>query len=162
LGTGDVNGVPSIIKYVAGDSSAGSGINGAGPVGAIVAIGTNANGPWITPTDLTKISAPQVKASAYYALVADDPFTIFEVQEGGSGTALAVTAIGNNCNLTIVAAQSTGYVSSTILDNATEAVTIGLDVRLLGLSRVSDNAVGYFAKWLVLLNSHAYKMTTGI
>lgn len=161
-GTGDANGIPGIAKYVAGAASASSGINGAGPVGVVVAIGTNPNGPWINPNDLSKISAPQTKAQAYYALVVDNPLVIYEVQDGGSGTALAATDIGNNCNLTITAAQSTGYVSSTILNNASKAATIGLDVRLLGLSRTPGNAFGYYAKWLVLLNSHAYKMTTGI
>lgn len=161
-GTGDANGIPGVTKYAAGDASAGSGINGAGPVGVIVAIGTNPNGPWITPSDLTKTYRPQTTALEYYCLVADDPFLIFEAQEGGSGTALAATAIGNNCNLSITAAQSTGFVSSTILDNSTEAATIGLDVRLLGLSRTPGNAFGYYAKWQVMLNSHAYKMTTGI
>lgn len=161
-GTGDANGVPGISKYIANAAAAGAGVNGAGPVGVIVAVGINATGPWINPTDLTVRSAPQIKTRDYYALVVDDPFVIFEVQEGGSGTALAATAIGLNCNLTIVPAQSTGYESATILDNASEVATIGLDVRLMGLSRVSDNAFGFNAKWLVMLNSHAYKMTTGI
>jgi hypothetical protein len=161
-GTGDANGIPGIEKFTPNDSAGSSGINGGGPVGVIVGIGTNPNGPWVNPNDLTVTRAPQTKTQDYYALVADDPFLIFEVQEGGSGTALAATAIGLNCNLSYTAAQSTGYVSGTILDNATEATTIGLDVRLLGLARITGNAFGYYARWLVTLNSHAYKMTTGI
>lgn len=160
-GTGDANGIPGVTKFAAGDAAGSSGINGGGPVGVIVAIGTNPNGPWINPNDLTKVYAPQTKTSEYYCLVADDPFLIFEVQEGGSGTALAATAIGNNCNLTITAAH-TNAMSNTILDNTTEAATIGLDVRLLGLARTPGNAFGYYARWLVMLNSHAYKMTTGV
>jgi hypothetical protein len=161
-GTGDANGIPGITKFEAGQGAANSGINGAGPVGVIVAVGTNPNGPWINPSDLTKTYAPVTKATDYYALVADDPNTIFEVQEGGSGTALPKEAIGLNCRLTIVVGQSTGYVSGTILDNATEVVTIGEDVRLLGLSRTPGNGFGYYAKWLVMLNAHAYKSFTGI
>lgn len=161
-GTGDANGIPGITKSAAGDGAASSGINGAGPVGVIVAIGTLPGGPWANPADLTKLWAPQTKAADYYALVADDPFLIFEAQDGGSGTALAATNIGQNCNLSITAAQSSGTVSSTILDNSTAATTIGRDVRLLGLNRFAGNGYGYYAKWLVMLNSHAYKMTTGI
>ena len=161
-GTGDANGIPGITKFAAGDAEAASGINGAGPVGVIVAIGTNPQGPWINPSDLTKVNAPATKAQDYYALVCDDPFVIYEVQEGGSGTALPATAIGLNCRLSITANQTTGFVSSTILDNATEATTIGMDVRLLGLSRTPGNAFGYYAKWLVLLNSHAFRSTTGV
>lgn len=160
-GTGNANGIPGITKYAAGDSAAGSGINGAGPVGVIVAVGTNPSGPWMNQDDLTKIYAPQTKTKDYFALVSDDPFIIYEVQEGGSGTALLATAIGGNLNLTITAAH-TNVVSNTILNNAGPAATIGLDVRLLGLSQFTGNAFGYYARWLVMLNSHAYKMTTGI
>lgn len=161
-GTGDANGIPDVVKYAAGDASAGSGINGAGPVGVIVAIGINPGGPYINANDLTKLWAPATKAQDYYCLVADDPFLIYEVQDGGSGTALAAADIGNNCNLTITANQTTGFVSGTILNNASKAATIGLDVRLMGLSRIAGNGFGYYARWNVMLNSHAYKMTTGI
>jgi hypothetical protein len=161
-GTGDANGIPGIEKFTPGDATGSSGVNGGGPVGVIVAVGTTPKGPWIDPNDLTKTYAPQTKAKDYYALVADDPFLIFEVQEGGSGTALAKEAIGLNANLSYTAAQSSGYVSATILDNSTEAATIGLDVRLLGLAQTPGNAFGYYARWLVMLNSHAYKMTTGV
>jgi len=40
-GTGDANGIPGVTKFSAGDSTGSSGINGGGPVGVIVAIGTN-------------------------------------------------------------------------------------------------------------------------
>ena len=159
---GDANGIPGVTKYVPGAASASSGINGAGPVGVVIAVGTTPKGPWIDPTDLTKVSAPVTKTKAYYLLVADDPFLVFEVQEGGSGTAFTAAEIGLNANLSYTIAQATGFVSATILDNSTEATTIGLDVRLLGLAQTPRNAFGYYAKWLVMLNSHFYKMTTGI
>jgi hypothetical protein len=158
-GGADVNGVPSCIKYVPGAGSASSGVNGAGPMGVVVAIGTS---PWADPTDLTKTWAPAAKAKAYYALVTDDPFLIYEVQEGGSGTAFTAADTGLNCNLSYTAAQSTGYVSGTILDNSTEAATIGLDVRLMGLARTPGNAFGYYARWLVMLNAPFYTNGTGI
>jgi len=161
-GGADANGIPSCFKYVPGAGSASTGINGAGPMGVVVAIGTNPNGPWADPTDLTKTWAPQTKAKAYYALVADDPFLIYEVQEGGSGTALAAADTGLNCNLSYTAAPSTGYVSGTILDNTTKAATIGLDVKLMGLARTPGNAYGYYARWLVMLNTTFYTNGTGI
>lgn len=158
-GSADANGIPGIVKSAAGDGAT----LGQGAVGVILAIGTNPNGPWINPNDLTAMSAPATKAQAYYALVADDPNVIFEVQDGASGTALAATDVGLNCNLAITANQTTGFVSSTTLDNTTEAVTLGLDVKLLGLSRIPGNGFGANAKWLVLINSHAYRAAiTGI
>lgn len=161
-GTGDANGIPSVAKYIPNAGAASSGINGAGPIGVVIAVGTNPKGPWIDANDLTKTYAPVTKTKDYYLLVADDPYLIFEVQEGGSGTALTTAAIGLNANLSYTIGQATGYVSATILDNSSEAATIGLDVRLLGLAQTPGNAFGYYARWLVMLNSHFYKMTTGI
>ena len=58
-------------------------------VGVVLAIGTNARGgPYIDPTNLTLTYAPATKTKNYFALVADDPNTIFMIQEGGTGTAL--------------------------------------------------------------------------
>jgi hypothetical protein len=152
-GTGDANGVPGITKYAAGDGTTLS----TPAVGVILAVGTNPNGPWINPADLTKTWAPATKAVDYYALVADDPNTVFEVQEIGTGTALGAAAIGNNCNLSITANQTTGYVSSTVLTNDSEAGTIGLDVRLLGLSQTPGNGFGAYARWLCIFCAHAFR-----
>lgn len=151
-GTGDANGVPGVTKYTPND-----GVTlGTGACGVIVGIGVNPGGPYVNPSNLDAVYAPQVKSSDYYCLVADDPFLIFEVQEGGSGTALAATAIGNNCNLSYTAAH-TGRISTTILDNSTEATTIGLDVHLMRLAPTPGNAFGYYAKWHVMINNHAFK-----
>lgn len=147
LGDGDANGVPGIVK-----ATAGSGL-----VGVILAVGTNPGGPWVNPSDLTKVSAPKVKAVPYYALVCDDPGVIFECQEVSGGTQLTSAEIGLNANLTITAEQTTGVLSNTIISNSTEAGTSTLDVKLLGLARRSDNAFGAYAKWLVLINNHLYR-----
>ncbi len=161
-GDGDANGIPGVNKFTPNDGAGGSGINGTGPVGVILAIGTSPAGPWVNPNNLAVMSAPITKAQDYYCLVADDPNIIFEVQEANTGTALAATAIGLNCNLSYTANQTTGLVSSTVLDNGSEVATIGLDCRLLGLSQVAGNAFGVAAKWRVLLNNHAYRSATGI
>lgn len=158
-GSADANGIPGIVKTAPGDGAT----LGQGAVGVILGVGTNPNGPWINPNDLTALSAPATKAQAYYALVADDPNIIFEVSDGTSGTALAAADVGLNCNLSVTANQTTGFVSSAILNNASKAATLGLDVKLMGLSRIPGNGFGYSAKWLVLINSHAYRAAiTGI
>ncbi|MDX2059928.1 MAG: hypothetical protein SFV24_19115 [Gemmatimonadales bacterium] len=159
-GTGDANGIPGIVKSAAGDGAT----LGQGAVGVVLAVGTNPNGPWINPADLTAMVTPgSGKGRNYYALVADDPNIIFEVQELGTGTPLDQTAIGLNCNLSIANPATGTQVSGTMLDNATEAATLGLDVKLLGLARKPGNAFGAYAKWLVLINSHAYRAAiTGI
>jgi hypothetical protein len=159
-GSGDALGVPGIVKTVAGDG----GTLGQGAVGVVIGVGTNRYGPYIDANNLATLVVPVTKLVVYYALVADDPNLIFEVQEANAGTALTAAAIGLNANLTITAAQAgSAPLSNTVLDNATEAVTVGLDVKLIGLSQVQDNAYGLAAKWQVIINSHAYRAAiTGI
>jgi len=53
---------------------------------------------------------------------------------------------------------NSGYLSSWVLTNTTEATTSSLDCKLLGLSqRNPNNAFGAYAVWNVLINSHLYR-----
>lgn len=153
-GSGDARGIPGVLQATAG----------AACVGVILAIGTNPEGgPYIDPTNLNIVQAPATKLVVYYALVCDDPNVIFEVQEGGSGTALAATNIGENIDF-LAAAPATGVVvSGFTIDNANHDTTSTRNCRLFGLVRRSDNAFGAFAKWLVLINNHQYRAgVTGV
>lgn len=135
-------------------------------VGVVLAIGTNARGgPYIDPTNLTLINAPATKTKAYYVLVADDPNTIFMIQEGGTGTALTVAATSKNANFALAAPATGVAVSGAYLDNGTAPTTTSTyNLKLLGLAQIYDNgawnAYGAYAKWLCLLNNHQYR--TGI
>jgi hypothetical protein len=88
-----------------------------------------------------------------YVLVADDPDLIYEVQEGGSGTALAVTDVGKHIDsVTALDGDTTIGRSKYQIDNnakATDNTWI-----IVGLSPKPDNAVGQYAKWLVKANLH--------
>ena len=133
---------------------------GTGPiVGVIAAIGVNPDGgPYIDPNNLSRTFRPSGAASSvYYVAVCDDPNVIYECQEVGTGTAFTSAEVGLNCNL-VLAAPATGAVySGAQLNNATEATTSSLDVKLLGLARKAGNAFGAYAKWNVLINNHAYR-----
>lgn len=147
---------------------------GSTAVGVITAIGVNPKGgPYINPNDLSKVYAPITKTVTYYALVADDPNIIFEVQEGGTGTNLtAGTACGRNSNLLLGASATTAavttFVSGTTLDNtAAPTTTSTLNFKILSFAQRSDNAFsttpatgGAYQKWWVLLNNHSYR--TGV
>lgn len=89
-------------------------------------------------------------------LVDDDPNALFEVQEIGTGTPFTANDIGLNCNVSVVAGSTVTGLSGTVLDNATEATTNTLDVKIVGLVNRPDNAVGAFAKWLVRINRHRF------
>jgi hypothetical protein len=141
-GTADTNGVAGIVLAAA-----------TGPIrGVIMAIGKDPN-DFINPGNLDITYRPAAaQTDVWYALVADDPDIIFEVQEIGTGTQLAATDVGLNTNL--VLGTGNGFVSGWLLDNGTEAVTATLQCRLLGLARRADNAFGAYAKWLVKINAH--------
>lgn len=146
-GTADANGIASVTLATAGTGN---------PIlGVIVGWGTK-EGLMADPSNLDSTIIPAAKTKDYYVMVVDDPNTIFEVQEVSGGTALAATEVGLNANL--IAGTDNGYVSGWEVNNSGEVVTATLQVRLLGLARRSDNAFGEHAKWLVLINNHAYRI----
>ena len=144
-GSGDTNGVPGVTISLA-----------TGPIrGVILGLGTSEGGTF-NPNNLNLTYRPSgAQTTDWYAIVADDPNLIFEVQEHSNGTALAATEIG--LNTVLFQQANNGFVSGwqvASFTDAAPAVTATLQVRLLGLSRRADNAYGAYAKWLVLINSH--------
>lgn len=150
-GDGDSRGIPGVVQATAGATA----------VGVILAIGVNPDGgPYIDPTNLTLVQAPATKLVTYYALVADHPDIIFEAQEGGAGSNLAATNIGENIDW-VAAAPATGVaVSGFYLNNNAHDTTSTRNCKLLGLARRADNAIGQYAKWWVLINNHSFR--TGV
>lgn len=146
-GSSDANGVPGITLATAGTGNALRGsVVGLGRYETLLA----------DPANLDTIVVPATKTHAYYALVADDPFTIFECQEVSGGTQLTADEVGLNANLS--SGVNNGYVSGWQINNSGEGTGATLQVRLLGLARRSDNAFGAYAKWLVLINNHELKV----
>lgn len=146
------------------------GAAGATCVGVIMAIGKNPRGmgPWVDPTQLNNIlyRPAGAQTAQYYALVADDPNTIFEAQEqaaGGAGTNFTQTSANKNANFS-VALDPPGlppYYSQVFVDNGTAAaVTSTYNLKLLGLKQSIDNAPGAWQKWWCLINNHYYR--TGV
>jgi len=150
-GSADANGVPGVTIGVAGSALRG----------VILGLGTSEGGIF-NPNNLNSTTRPAAAQSTdWYAIVADDPNIIFEVQEIGTGTALSATSVGLNANL--IAGANNGYQSGWLLNNVGTATTSTLNVKLLGLSRRIDNAFGQYAKWLVKINNHELSAgTTGV
>lgn len=127
-------------------------------------------GPWVDATQLNQILVRPAAAQTtdWYALVVDDPFVIFEVQEqtaAGAGVNFAATAATKNADFGRLAAGAVlpGFLSPTYIDNLGTGAPPNLitsNFRLLGLKQSIDNAFGPFQRWLVAINNHAYK--TGI
>lgn len=147
-GGADGNGVASIRLATAGNNSGANRI-----LGAIVGTGGSKYGAGLNNyANPNTILVPATKTQDYYVLVADDPNIIFEIQEGGTGTALAATEVGINVDL--ASGTNNGYVSGWVIDNATTSTSANFQLNLLGLSQKSNNAYGAYAKWLVKINLH--------
>lgn len=145
-GSADAAGIPTCVL-----ATAGSGL-----LGVIVSMGgTKYGSGHYDPSTLSSTTIPVTKDRDYYVMVCDDPNVLFEVQEIGTGTALAAADVGLNCNL--VAGNNNGYVSGWLLTNTTENTTSTLDVQLMGLIPRQPNTFGAYAKWLVRINNHKYK-----
>lgn len=89
-------------------------------------------------------------------LVADDPNLLFEIQEVSGGTALTAAAIGLNANFVVGSGNTSTGMSGVELNNATEATTNTLDLKIHNVVNRPDNEIGEHAKWLVRLNNHLH------
>lgn len=88
--------------------------------------------------------------------VADDPQLLFEIQESAGGTALATADIGLNADFVVGTASTVTGLSATTLNNATEATTNTLDLKIVGMVNKPNNEVGASAKWIVKINRHQF------
>jgi len=98
-----------------------------------------------------------VASTAYQLFVDDDPNSLFEIQDVGTGTVLTVADIGMNVDF-VVAAGNTGFGTSGVtLNNATEATTNTLDLKIVDVVNRADqdNSTGPL-KFLVRINRHLF------
>lgn len=150
-GSADSNGVPTVILATAGITNPVLGpiVSGAGSPKFGQSYGVPADSP---------IVIPATKAHDYYVMIADDPNTIFECQEIGTGTYLTATEVG--LNVPLVSGTNNGYLSGWMLNNVGEVTTATEQLRLLGLAHpwLGDNVFGQYAKWLVFINNHRYRV----
>lgn len=110
-------------------------------------------------TDLTKLH--RAASEARIAYVVTDPLAIYEVQEDSVGNDIAVTQVGNNFDTVYAAGSATTGRSGVMIDSSDSTGTATAQLRLLGLAKRPDNALGSYAKWQVVINEHAFKSTTG-
>lgn len=105
--------------------------------------------------------------STVEALVIDDFNTVFTIQEtsgtGTAGTPLALADRGLNANFLYTAGSTATGTSAVSLNNATEADTSTLNLKILQLDPTPGNVVGAFANWQVIMNNQSYRAgVTGI
>jgi len=94
-----------------------------------------------------------------YVWVADDPDLLFVCQDDASAT-LAETSVGLNADIVVTDCSTTIGLSAMEI-TATGASGGAAQVRIEGLYDDPANELGDNALWLVRINEHAYKNTTG-
>ena len=97
-------------------------------------------------------------STAMYALVVDDPFVIFEVQEDSVGNSITADMVGLATDIVVGTGSTTTGRSAMELDSSDTATAAG-QCRIMRLVNRDDNELGNYAKWEVLIAEHQYLNT---
>ena len=143
LGTTDAFGVPGW-----GIATAGTGIIGGCFMG-------RANGPagsGVTLLQSHSIYHPTTVID--YGFVCDDPDVMYTVQEDSVGGAIAIANAGYSNGELVAGSGSTATgMSGWMLQSSTVASgNATYQVKVLGLTRGPDNAIGNYARWNIFIN----------
>ena len=92
-------------------------------------------------------------------LVLISPDAIYEAQ-ADDANGLAAADMGLNANLVLTAGNATTHVSKHQIDASTALDTNSLDVHLLNLLNVPDNAAGGYSRVEIVFNKH--RMAPGV
>ena len=102
-----------------------------------------------------------------FAVVADDPDTLFQVVSCSSGTTVAgmgISAIGNNIELIQNAGSTTTGNSAVAINEGTQATTSSLPIRIIDVVRETATGADTFVEFIVKINAtmHQYNNSTGV
>lgn len=85
--------------------------------------------------------------------VIDDPNQLFIIQNDETSQ---ISNYGKNADVTVGTGNTTTGMSAMELDTSTIATTAALNLKIIGLWNVPNNAVGEFAVVVVKINEHLY------
>lgn len=148
-GTADAFGIEEVNRAGTVDDATPS--NNTPIVGVVVGFASDKAG-----TQLRDDTRYVAAGSTSYALVCDNPDVLFEIQEDSVGGALAAAAVGGGYNLELATGSTVTGLSGVEIDSSVTAATnaAGANVRIAGLARRPDNAIGTNAKWEVYITNH--------
>ncbi len=147
--------LPGIALATGGDANA--------IIGSIVSINFNPTNQLIPSASGASVSASYVPASTEAVVfVADDINQEFTIVD--DGTALAVTDIGLNANLTIGTVNAFTGQDSTSLDTSTPNTNATYQLKILRLNNRPNNVIGSAnAEFVVKINNHGLaNVTAGV
>jgi hypothetical protein len=113
-------------------------------------------------------ASQQIKSGTQiFAVVADDPDTLFQVVSCSSGTtvaAMGISAIGNNIELIQNAGSTTTGNSAVAINEGTQATTSSLPIRIIDVVRDTATGTDSFVEFIVKINAtmHQYNNSTGV
>lgn len=159
LGGCDAYGCPLV-----GIASAGAGD---AVLGSIISISNGpSNGDGNAAFTITRDLPVYRQASiSNYVIISQDPNFLFAIQEDSVGGAIAAGTAGFANGLLVAGSGSTvtGY-SGWMLQSSSvsSGANTNYQLKILGLLRGPDNAIGNFARWIVRLNNGQLWSNTGV
>jgi hypothetical protein len=149
------------VTIIAADGTLGVGVAGATCVGVFWGVKFTDSTGRVRFENYWPGNPGVLTGSVVEALVIDDPNTVFTIQEtsgtGTAGTPLTLADRGLNANFLYTAGSTATGTSAVSLNNATEADTSKLNLKILSLDPTPGNVIGAFANWLVVINNHLYR-----
>jgi hypothetical protein len=158
-----------LVKRVTGGTiEKDTGTTTATPCGVFLGVQfTNASTGQVQQQQFYPASTPVKAGTKIFAVVADDPDTMFQVVSCSSGTpvaAMGIAAIGANIALIQNAGSTVTGNSAVAIDQGTEDTTNTLPIRIIDVVRDTATGADAFVEFIVKINAtmHQYNNSTGI
>jgi len=145
-----------------------TGTTTATPCGVFLGVSfTNQSTGTIQQQQYYPASQAIASGSKIFAVVADDPDTLFQVVSCSATTTVAgmgISAIGNNIALIQNAGSTTTGNSKVAIDEGTQATTNTLPIRIIDVVRETATGADTFVEFIVKINAtmHQYNNSTGV
>jgi hypothetical protein len=144
------------------------GTTAATPCGVFLGVQfTNQSTGQIQQQQYYPASTAIASGSKIFAVVADDPDTLFQVVSCSSGTTVAgmgIAAIGANIALIQNAGSTVSGNSQVAIDEGTQDTTNTLPIRIIDVVRDTATGADTFVEFIVKINAtmHQYNNSTGV
>ena len=155
-------------RVTAGTIELDAGTTTATPCGVFLGVSfTNSSTGQIQQQQFYPASQSIKSGTKIFAVVADDPDTLFQVVSCSATTTVAgmgIAAIGSNIALIQNAGSSTTGNSAVAIDEGTQTTTNTLPIRILDVVRETATGADTFVEFIVKINAtmHQYNNSTGV
>jgi len=145
-----------------------AGTTTATPVGVFLGVSfTNQSTGQVQQQQYYPASQAIASGSKIFAVVADDPDTLFQVVSCSATTTVAgmgISAIGNNIALIQNAGSTVTGNSKVAIDEGTQTTTNTLPIRIIDVVRETATGADTFVEFIVKINAtmHQYNNSTGV